>query len=93
MNREAKGVHERTAGSPWHAAFLKKKVLVSGSSPMNQAITRVMHKNLCLVCCSTRYAGVFAKYEITGEPKILPFLFVVIKHTEHLTGHRFLCST
>ena len=27
MNREAKGVHERTAGSPCHAAFLQKKVL------------------------------------------------------------------
>ena len=26
----------------------------------------------------------FAKYKVTGEPKIFPFIFVAIKHTEHL---------
>ncbi len=34
-----------------------------------------------------RFAAMFAEYEITGELKILPLLFIVFKHTEHLSRH------
>ena len=79
-----------------------QKVIVNGSSPMNQVFTQVLHTNLCLVCCFTRFTALFAASrdlrfcllnKITGEPKILPFLFVVIRHTERLTRHRFLHIT
>ena len=53
----------------------------------------LLHEIYGSVCCSTRFTALFAEYEKTGEPKILPFLFVVIKHTERLTGHRFVCNT